>query len=99
MGLRRSCCCSATDLSVRKSNGSVPSCSEATNRHCSWQDRPDCVRMNGEPVVDGGQEQPLGDIARMDMSSGEAAATEAASRDFRRERSLQQTTMIDAGWM
>jgi len=55
--------------------------------------------MNGEPVVDGGQEQPLGDIARMDMSSGEAAATEAASRDFRRERSLQQTTMIDAGWM
>jgi hypothetical protein len=54
-------------------------------------------RTNGEPVVGGGRWQPLGHIACKDMSSGEAAATEAASRDFRVERSPQQTiTMIDA---
>jgi hypothetical protein len=57
-------------------------------------------RMNGDSVVGGGQEEPLGHIARKDISSGEATATEAGSRDFHVERGPQQTiTMIDAAGM
>ncbi len=70
-----------------KCNGSVPVFGSIDSPSFAEKFGTMASRMtNGELMLGGGEEHPLGDIARKAMSAGEVAAREISLRDLRGER-------------
>lgn len=70
-----------------KANGSVPVFGSIDSPSFAAKFGTMASRMsNGELMLGGGEEHPLGDIARKAMSGGEVAAREISLRDLRGER-------------